>query len=284
MRVYLDSKDVIGVLTRGAPVDAPRLAEILTFHNSELVLSWSNVIETVTFREPNIRETRRRLELLEQIPQCYILGLPPLIRTEIRNAFRAFTLNSAAVAIDPFVPTWQRTLQDPGPALPADLLINYTTTKQVIDVVFNNPQLRQNENAEHVHYQHEVAADRGHNPNMRHSALWFRAAIWQTVVNSGLRIDRLTFERFADWMSANPTSCPGWLLFQESYESFCDNVTDAGQQGDSPDFSHIITAPYIDAITLDRRIFALRHLRSGLLSLQSIFAAQRGRECQNRER
>ncbi|HWP55858.1 MAG TPA: hypothetical protein VN476_17140 [Pyrinomonadaceae bacterium] len=260
------------------------MAEILTFHNSELVLSWSNVIETVTFREPNIRETRRRLELLEQIPQCYILGLPPLIRTEIRNAFRAFTLNSAAVAIDPFVPTWQRTLQDPGPALPADLLINYTTTKQVIDVVFNNPQLRQNENAEHVHYQHEVAADRGHNPNMRHSALWFRAAIWQTVVNSGLRIDRLTFERFADWMSANPTSCPGWLLFQESYESFCDNVTDAGQQGDSPDFSHIITAPYIDAITLDRRIFALRHLRSGLLSLQSIFAAQRGRECQNRER
>ena len=152
MRVYLDSKDVIGVLTRGAPVDAPRLVEILTFHNSELVLSWSNVIETVTFREPNIRETRRRLELLEQIPQCYILGLPPLIRTEIRNAFRAFTLNSAAVAIDPFVPTWQRALRDPGPALPADLLINYTTTKQVIDVVFNNPQLRQNENAEHVHY------------------------------------------------------------------------------------------------------------------------------------
>src|SRR2546430_751649 len=132
MRLYLDSRDLINILAHSTPVDAEGLAAILQARNAELVFSWSNVIESVTFRERNIRETRRRLELIEQLPQCYILGLPPLIRTEFRSAFRAFEANDFGLAtIDPFVPTWQRTLRDPGRVLPTDLLINFTTTDQV---------------------------------------------------------------------------------------------------------------------------------------------------------
>src|SRR5258708_7609390 len=126
MRLYMDSKDLIGVLARGNPVDADELSAVLQAKNTELVFSWSNIIESVTFREPDIRETRRRLELMEQLPQCYILGLPPMIRTEFRSAFRAFEANDVGIAaIDPFVPTWQRTLRDPGRVLPQDLLINF---------------------------------------------------------------------------------------------------------------------------------------------------------------
>jgi hypothetical protein len=255
MRLYLDSKDLIGVLARSVPVDAGELATILQAKDTELVFSWSNVIESVTFREPNIRETRRRLELIEQLPQCYILGLPPLIRTEFRSAFRAFEANDFGLAaIDPLVPTWQRTLRDPGRVLPQDLLINFKTTDQVVEIVFDNPQIGQHTKADHAFYRNEVAADRLHNPAVRRSAAWFRGGVAQTLVSSGLRLDRARFEAFADWLAANPTACPGWLLFQESYGVFCDNVNDAGQRGDGPDFSHIITAPYIDAITLDRRM------------------------------
>lgn len=255
MRLYLDSRDLIGVLARGNPVDAQELATVLQAENTELVFSWSNVIESVTFREPNIRETRRRLELIERLPQCYILGLPPLIRTEFRSAFRAFEANDTGLGtIDPFVPTWQMTLRDPGRRLPQDLLINFTTTDQVLEIVFANPQIGQHTNADHVFYRNEVAADRLHNPAVRQSAAWFRGAVAQTVVSSGLRLDRARFEAFADWLAVNPTLCPGWLIFHESYGVFCGNVNDAGQQGDAPDFSHIITAPYVDAITLDRRM------------------------------
>ena len=35
---------------------------------------------------------------------------------------------------------------------------------------------------------------------------------------------------------------------------FCDNVNDLGQRGDVADSSHIVTVPYVDAITLDRRM------------------------------
>ncbi len=255
MRLYLDSKDLIAVLARGVPVDAGELTTILRAKDTELVFSWSNIIESITFREPNIRETRRRLELIEQLPQCYILGLPPLIRTEFRNAFRAFEANDFGLAaVDPFVPTWQRTLRDPGTVLPTDLLINFTTTDQVVEIVFDNPQIGQHTNADHTFYRSEVAADRLHNLVVRRSAAWFRGGVAQTLVSSGLRPDRARFEAFTDWLAANPTACPGWLLFQESYGVFCDNVTDAGQRGDAPDFSHIITAPYVDAITLDRRM------------------------------
>jgi len=255
MRLYLDSRDLISVLARSIPVDAGELATILQAKDTELVFSWSNVIESVTFREPNIRETRRRLELIEQLPQCYILGLPPLIRTEFRSAFRAFEANDFGLAaIDPFVPTWQRTLRDPGRILPQDLLINFTTTDQVVEIVFNNPQIGHNTRTRTMLFRNEVADDRLHNPEVRRSATWFRGGVAQTLVNSGLRLDRARFEAFADWLAANPTACPGWLLFHESYGVFCDNVNDAGQRGDAPDFSHIITAPYIDAITLDRRM------------------------------
>jgi hypothetical protein len=255
MRLYLDSKDIIGVLARGNPVDAGELSEVLQAKDTELVFSWSNIIESVTFREPNIRETRRRLELLEQIPQCYILGLPPLIRTEFRSAYQSFEAHDNCFArIDPFVPTWLRALTVPGRLLPQDLYINYTTTDQVLDIVFNNPQIGQVTEAEHTHYRDEVAADRVHNAALRRSPAWFRGGIAQTLFRSGIRLDRVTFERFADWLAENPTACSGWLLFQESYGVFCDNIDDAGKRGDAPDYSHVITAPYVDAITLDRRM------------------------------
>jgi len=58
MRIYLDSRDLIDVLARSVPVAAGELATILQARDSELVFSWSNVIESVAFRDRDIRETR----------------------------------------------------------------------------------------------------------------------------------------------------------------------------------------------------------------------------------
>ena len=107
-------------------------------------------------------------------------------------------------------------------------------------------------------YKNEVSADRQHAAAVRHSAQWFRAAIFQTLRNTRLFLPPQIFEQFCDFLEANPALCPGWLLFHESYGDFCDNVNDEGQRGDSPDFSHIITAPYVDYVTLDRRMAGYR--------------------------
>ncbi len=255
MLLYPDSKDLINLIARDEPMSPPDFAQTLRQRNTELVLSWSNVIETVTFRERNIRLTRQRAEVLEQIPHRYILGLPPLIRTEFRAAYAAFEANNPqGVAIDPFVGTWHQALRDPGRRHVLDLYINYGFSDQIVELVFNDPEAGRNTERETSFYKHEVAADRQHPAAVRHSATWFRTAILQTLINAGLHPPRQTFDQFCNFLEVNPALCPGWLLFHEAYGDFCDNVQDLGQRGDSPDFSHIITSPYVDAVTLDRRM------------------------------
>src|SRR5438876_4365936 len=255
MLLYPDSKDLINLIARDEPVSPVDLAQTLRQRDTELVLSWSNVIETVTFRERNIRLTRHRAELLQQLPHRYILALPPLIRTEFRAAYAAFEANNPQrAAIDPFVHKWHQVLRDPGQRHVLDPYINYEFSDQIVQLVFNNPEVGRNTDGETSFYKNEVATDRQHPAAVRHSAHWFRAAILQTLINTGLRLPPQTFDEFCTFLEGNPAVCPGWLLFHEAYGDFCDNVQDLGQRGDSPDFSHIITSPYDDAVILDRRM------------------------------
>lgn len=143
MLIYPDSKDLIDVLTRDNPLTPDDLKQLLEREHHELVYSWSNIIETVTFRDRNIRLTRERAEILSQLPHRFILGLPPLIRTEFRSAYQAFQANNPnAPPIDPFVNTWHRALRDPGQRNVIDLYINYGFVDQVTELVFNNPRVK----------------------------------------------------------------------------------------------------------------------------------------------
>jgi hypothetical protein len=267
MLLYLDSKDLINLIQRNDPMTPADFAHTLQQRNTQLALSWSNVIETVTFRERNIRLTRERAEVLEQLPHRYILGLPPLIRTEFRAAYRSFLANDPQVArVDSLVDEWHQALREPGQRNVLDLYINYGFVDQIVELVFYNSEVGRNTERETNFYKNEVSADRQHAAAVRHSAQWFRAAIFQTLRNTRLFLPHQIFEQFCDFLEANPALCPGWLLFQESYGDFCYNVNDEGQRGDSPDFSHIITAPYVDNITLDRRMAGYARTASQRLS------------------
>jgi hypothetical protein len=70
---------------------------------------------------------------------------------------------------------------------------------------------------------------------------------------------------FARWIRNNPTRCPGWRIFYETYLEFCTNVDDEVEAGDVRDFSHVGCLPYVDAITLDRRMAG--YCRAGALKL-----------------
>src|SRR5262245_58168953 len=70
----------------------------------------------------------------------------------------------------------------------------------------------------------------------------------------------------ADWMIGRPRICAGWRLMAETYSEFIHNETDKGQLGDEPDFRHVLVAPYVDAITLDRRMCNYVKLASRRLS------------------
>lgn len=67
-------------------------------------------------------------------------------------------------------------------------------------------------------------------------------------------IDRADLDKFAKWIYADPHRCPGFRLHYNTYHELVRNVRDVPKDRDLLDFAHIPTIPYIDAITMDRRM------------------------------
>jgi hypothetical protein len=80
MLIYPDTRDLINFLARDQPVPPAELRRILREHDSQLVYSFSNTIETVNVVDR--AQSRERLITLEQLPKTFILGLPALMRIE----------------------------------------------------------------------------------------------------------------------------------------------------------------------------------------------------------
>ncbi len=59
---------------------------------------------------------------------------------------------------------------------------------------------------------------------------------------------------FAGWILESNTRCPSIRLGYELFHKIVKNIGDKTESGDIPDFSHISCLPYVDLITLDRRM------------------------------
>ena len=91
MRLYLDSRDLINVISRRRPVGPDKL-RALTNSNTTLVYSWSSVLETVNVGNLREIESEVRPNPQQDFPlAAFILGLPVLIRAEFRTALAAFS-------------------------------------------------------------------------------------------------------------------------------------------------------------------------------------------------
>jgi hypothetical protein len=88
-RLYLDTRDLIELVTRNEPVDTCELSTILQRERWQLVFSFANTSELV-IRE-DLAETERRFALLDHIPHTYIRSLPPIRGIEFRAAVSAYT-------------------------------------------------------------------------------------------------------------------------------------------------------------------------------------------------
>ena len=77
------------------------------------------------------------------------------------------------------------------------------------------------------------------------------------VLEKELRGDGLScgeMKSFTDWVYENPNRCPGIRLSFEIWRQIVMNKTDGLEDSDMEDYQHIICLPYVDAITLDRRM------------------------------
>jgi hypothetical protein len=253
MRLYLDSRDLINVISRRRPVGPDELRTLLTDRDTTLVYSWSSVLETVNVG--NLRESRARLEILDGFPHSFILGLPVLIRAEFRTALAAFRRQNAEfISLKPWETRLDKAIRDRGQRDPLDLLINFTLTDFVLPLLYFNPEVCRNREEVQRSFMHDVTLDRRHNRRVRRSRRWVLSGVVKMLYRSGILLTRDELEEFVDWLLGIGSACPGWRFFSESYKEFCDNLTDQGNRGDIPDFSHTTALPYVDALTLDRRM------------------------------
>ena len=252
MKVYFDSRDLIGILSRDDPTSPADLASTVGEKGWELVYSFVNICEiTVT---DDLLETRRRLQILEGLPHLYVMALPPLRCEEFRQAVTASDRAEEPVSTNPFVHRWHHTYTYPGQPDYQDMLVNYSLVDQVLPILVRNPDVCRNLPWHADSLQGSVKQGRTSSGLVRRSRVRFENTVKAALSECALPIPSVGLAKFAKWVHSSPARCPGWRLFEETYLEFCTNVKDDVKLGDLSDYSHVSCLPYVDAITLDRRM------------------------------
>jgi len=281
-RVYLDSRDLIELVGNNRPGTPPEFATFLHEKDWVVVYSFANVCET-TIPE-DLGETARRADLLASLPHTFVRAMPPIRCLEFAAATQAFAAGMEPLPINPYVGHWFETFLYPEQDAELAGARQFSFQKQVIFMVTHNPDVCRNlaEHTEQV--QSAVDQDRTVTDAVRRNRERFEGGVAVALAECGLSMPSAGKKAFARWIRDNPIRCPGWRLFDEGYLKFASNTADTVDHGDSNDWSHVSCLPYVDAITLDRRIAGyaraavdnLRNLNPSYAFAQRIF-----RDCED---
>lgn len=255
MLLHLDSHDLINVFKEKS-IGPKQLKACLIERNTKLVYSTETIQEVVKSRDPE--ESRRRLQVLTTLPKSYIRQEKEVLRAEFVSAIEAATNQglTSIKKVQPFVSTWQLVGVTAAPVL-EDQFVD-RLVEIIMPLLISKPDLFRNKPELKDAFMANVAYDRRReNLAGRGSKRVFHDAIGETLRILGLHPPQSTWsivEDLTDLMFENPTICPSWRLLLEAYAEFQVNVCDKGKLGDHPDFAHLSITPYVDAMTLDRRM------------------------------
>jgi hypothetical protein len=251
-RLYLDSRDLIDLVSTSSPIPPKKIANVLRDNYWAVVYSFSNVCETAI--PEDLEETKRRALLLKSLPHAFIRGMPPIRCMEFKAATRAFESQVEPAAINPYVEHWYQTFLYRAQDREMKRAARFRFEDQVVFMVANNPDLCRNLPAHTAKVQQAVEEDREVSDPVRRNRQRFEGGVAVALADCGLPMPMAGKKELAHWIRENPTRCPSWRLFDEGYLKFASNVSDSVDHGDMNDWSHVSSLPYVDAITLDRRI------------------------------
>ena len=247
MLIYLDTRDLIELLSPNTSIPSQDFGQLLTDTRSCVIFSFENISELVVVPDPP--ETRSRLRQLETLPHQFMLAIPKLRCLELTNAIRAFDPKQKVAPLDPFVAHWESTF-----GYPHERLLGYTLTDVVMELLHKQPGQFQKTKSEQRVLIGAVAKDRAATDAERRSRARFRGAILTGLRKCHLVSSVTDPREFAEWAYDNPAEYPGMSFFNRMYLEYASNSRDVVQSGDHFDFSHAARIPYVDALTLDRRM------------------------------
>jgi hypothetical protein len=251
MRILLDAKDLIDLVEHGSPVGLNDLISWLNQQNARLVLTATNVCELVAPLKVrgDFLEIRRWLQELEDAPVCY-LREGYIILQELQAATDAFRDGSEFQAPDAYVGRWDEVIQPPGRSV-SQGIVRYRLHETIYDVwkTASLFDFRSHTQALNRLFQADRAIPKKSLPSLEENFV--------ETVKRNLHLYRLTMpnvDQLAKWIWADPARCPGLRLGYEVFHQLERNVCEVALSGDIPDFNHIRAIPYVDSITVDRRM------------------------------
>lgn len=252
MRIYLDSKDIIKLLEKSDPCTTEEFDNFLRNGNHELVLSFVTIMEISEplFHKNATTNVMWLLGQLEKLPHIFIHS-SIITRLELEEACCAFASGTEYQDIlPPFVERFDITVDLQGnPA--TEQYINYPLAETVWDLYSFGGLGGFNKYAEKL--RETFKADRALNPrpSLKNN---FANMIERNIKLYQIKIPLKEVTPFANWIYSNPNCCPSERLGYELWHKMVKNITDIPDDSDLEDFQNIGSLPYVDIMTLDRRM------------------------------
>jgi hypothetical protein len=250
MKLYLDTRDLINILQKATPCTADHLEESLRRGDHKLAVSFHTVSEISV---PIIRVTSKTnvmvlLNRLERMPLTFIRS--DIDGLELKEALDAYLGKHEYRGILVFVDRFDQTV-DLHARPPTGMFINYSLVETVWDLYCHGALEGLESYANQM--RQIVAADRRLN---KPSPL---KANFAKMIERNLKLYKLSWSGvdlsdFADWIYENPNRCPAIRLGYEVWHKIVKNKTDPLEDSDMEDYQHLTCLPYVDFMTLDRRM------------------------------
>jgi hypothetical protein len=251
MICYLDTKDLINILEHSQPIAAPDLERALAQGGHTLAISVETVMEIAAplWRGAQSHKVWQVLGKLEDLPLAY-LHSSAIPRLELQEAIDAFTGGREYRDVMPFVDRFDKTVDLHGTPATA-IIIGYSLSECVWDLYTSGAENGLDRFVQRL--RDSFARDRvtPRRPSLK--------ANFISTVKRNLRLHRVDLKSvdvkdLGRWIYDNPARCPAERLGYEVYHKVLKNIQDTPEDSDLEDFQHISCIPYVDAITLDRRM------------------------------
>lgn len=253
MLIYLDSKDIISLFEKSKPVSTEKFNSILLKGNHRLVLSIVTVLEVSAplLHKNASSNISRLLNQIEKLPHTFIHS-SKITLLELKEAISAFL--SSTEYKNPTVPFVDRfdTIIDLNGNPSTMRYLNYPLSEVVWDL-YSVGALKGFKKRPSNALETAIAADRAldRKPNLKDN---FAATFERHIKNYSIEMPSDGIKDLASWVYSTPKRCPSIRIGYELFHKITKNVDDLPNHSDLGDIHNINCLPYVDAMTVDRRM------------------------------
>lgn len=255
MKIHLDTRDLINIVEKSKPCSASDLKNKLINKGHKLAISLFNAFEISAplLQMEAKTNVMRSLNCIESMPICFIAEAK-IERLELSEALDAFTQGREYRQISPFVSRFDETITIDGPPA-TQLCLNLSMAEAVFMLWAEDPSLFNRSLNYEEPFKRLFASERSlpKAPKLRAN---FIKMIERSSRRLSLEIPSQDLKPLAEWIYDVPTRCPTLRLGYEVFHNIVKNIGDIPKQGDILDLAHVDCIPYVDLITLDRRMCA----------------------------